>query len=87
MSETDPKALFQQQIPKSFLDLQSRIREAVHACSRENQSPIMEENEFRREFGKLFDDEDELNEAVYCLNLQGLSAFMYVLTYVGTVCY
>lgn len=72
MSETDPKALFQQQIPKSFLTLQSKIHEAVKTCSREKQSPIKDEEEFRVEFRELFDDDDELDEAVYYLNLQGL---------------
>ena len=46
MSETDPKALFQQQIPKSFLDLQGTIRETVADCHMKR-APIMEEEEFR----------------------------------------
>ena len=46
MSETDPKALFQQQIPKSFLNLQDAIRDAV-AEWQMKRAPIMEEEEFR----------------------------------------
>lgn len=72
MKESDPKALFQQLIPTSFRALQDRLREKVRAAAREGlDSPIMEEAEFKREFVGLFEDEEELQEAVYCLNLQG----------------
>ena len=37
----------------------------------EGKSPIMEDVEFHRTFKNLFEDEDELDEAVYFLNLQG----------------
>ncbi len=72
MKESDPKALFQQLIPTSFRALQDRLRERVRAAAREGvDAPIMEETEFKREFVGLFEDEEELQEAVYCLNLQG----------------
>ena len=48
MSENDPKALFQQQIPKSFLDLQDRIREEVAArASTGDSPPIMDDEQFQ----------------------------------------
>ena len=71
MSETDPKALFQQQIPQTFLTLQERLREKVKELKAEDKSPIMENNIFLSTFRDLFEDEDELMEAVYFLNLQG----------------
>ena len=33
--------------------------------------PIMEDTQFHETFKDLFEDEDELDEAVYFLNLQG----------------
>ena len=74
MDENDPKALFQQMIPTTYLELQSRLREKVKALAREGMDDalIMEEAEFKREFLAIFGgDEEELHEAVYCLNLQG----------------
>ena len=47
MAENDPKALFQQQIPKSFLDLQDAIRQAVASCHHQRAVPIMQEEEFK----------------------------------------
>ena len=72
MSETDPKALFQQQIPQTFLTLQERLREKVRELKAEDKSPIMEHSVFVSTFKHLFEDEDELMEAVYFLNLQGM---------------
>ena len=83
MPESDPKALFQQHIPKTFLSLQEQIRVKVSELKAEGKSPIMEDAAFKSTFMHLFDDEDELAEAVYFLNLQGLweggadSAFFY----------
>ena len=71
MSETDPKALFQQRVPKTFLSLQEKIQEKVFQLKKDGKAPIMEEADFRTAFLELFDDEEELNEAVYFLNLQG----------------
>jgi hypothetical protein len=71
MSEADPKALFQQQIPQTFLNLQDKIREKVVKLKSEHMSPILEEPAFLSAFKELFEDEDELAEAVYFLNLQG----------------
>ena len=34
MNESDPKALFQQQVPKSFQTLQKRCREYVEGCQK-----------------------------------------------------
>lgn len=71
MAETDPKALFQQLIPQSFLTLQDKISEKVIELKSDDKSPIMESTAFQCAFKCLFDDEDELKEAVYFLNLQG----------------
>ena len=72
MSESDPKALFQQRIPQTFLSLQEQIRVKVSELKAEGKSPIMEDAGFKSTFRHLFDDEDELGEAVYFLNLQGM---------------
>ena len=72
MKEDDPKALFSQQIPKSFLDLQQDIRKLLVDYNERNQPPIMEEDGFREAFRKNFEDDEEMAEAVYCLNLQGI---------------
>ena len=71
MKEDDPKALFSQQIPKSFLDLQQDIRKLLVDNSERQLPPIMEEEAFREAFRKNFEDDEEMTEAVYCLNLQG----------------
>ncbi len=72
MKDSDPKSLFQQLIPTTFRALQDRLRERVRAAKREGvEAPIMEEAEFKQEFLGMFEDEEELQEAVYCLNLQG----------------
>lgn len=47
MMEDDPKALFQQQIPKSFLDLHVAIRQAVATYHQKGAAPIMVEGEFK----------------------------------------
>ena len=48
MPENDPKALFQQQVPKSFLDLQDRIREEVADRAGTGDSPpIMDAEQFQ----------------------------------------
>ena len=71
MAEDDPKALFSQQIPKSFLDLQQNIRQTLVDLRAKNLPPIMEEEGFREVFRQNFEDDEEMAEAVYCLNLQG----------------
>lgn len=67
LCEDHVTALFQQKIPKTFLDLQDwLIREAKNA-------PVMKHDEFVATFKTCdhFENEDELKEAVYFLNLQG----------------
>lgn len=71
MVETDPKALFQQQIPQTFLSLQKRIGEKVTELKAEGKSPIMEEAAFYAVFKDLFEEKEELAEAVHFLKLQG----------------
>ena len=71
MKENDPKALFSQQIPKSFLDLQQDIRKLLVDNSEKQLPPIMEEEAFREAFKKNFEDDEEMTEAVYYLTLQG----------------
>ena len=71
MEETNAKSLFQQQIPCTFLSLQEKIAEKVAAMKAAGRPPIMEEAEFRATFKDTVEDEEELLEAVYFLNLQG----------------
>lgn len=71
MKENDPKALLNQQIPQSFVNLQESIRKELVTYCDNNQSPIMEEEEFRKTFMKHFINVGEMNEAVRFLSLQG----------------
>jgi len=73
MDESNAKALFQQQIPCTFLELQEKIGEKVAEMKEAGRAPIMEETEFRRTFKDMVEDDEELLEAIYFLNLQGLS--------------
>ena len=70
MKEDDPRALLNQQIPHSFVQLQDAIRDELLTL-RKNQPPIMEEKEFRGKFLKLFNSVSEMEEAVRFLTLQG----------------
>ena len=72
MEETNAKALFQQQIPCTFLALQEKIAEKVAEMKKEERPPIMEEAEFRSTFKGMVEDDEELLEAVFFLNLQGV---------------
>lgn len=74
MSETDPKALFQQMIPQTFLSLQEKLREKLVELKAKKEAPIMEHREFVSAFKTkdLIEDDDELKEAVYFLNMQGI---------------
>ena len=76
MKEDDPKALFSQQIPKSFLDLHQAIRDVLVDLREKNQPPILEEEAFRKVFRQNFEDDEEMAEAIYFLNLQGTSYFL-----------
>ena len=82
MSETDPKALFQQLIPQRFLTMQDRIKEEVEELRAEGKPPIMDDSAFRAAFQYLFDDEDELSEAVFFLNLQGKKSLFRLLMFI-----
>ena len=66
MVETNPHALLQQQIPESF----KKLQDGINKLKRE--MPKMNEKEFHKEFGKFFEDDEELNEAVHYLTLQGM---------------
>lgn len=70
MKESDPRALVNQQIPRSFVELEAGIRKMV-ALRGNNQPPIMEEKEFCDVFSNYFDDVLEMKEAVRFLSLQG----------------
>ena len=72
MKEDDPKALFSQQIPKSFFNLQEDIRKLLVDYKEKQLPPILEEEAFRKEFRKKFEDDEEMTEAVYYLTLQGI---------------
>lgn len=66
LKEKDPHALLNQQIPASFLQLQEEIYHVY------KQHPKMNDKEFHEKFGRIFEgDEEELNEAVHYLTLQG----------------
>ncbi len=65
LKETDPHALLRQQIPASFLQLQEEIYKVYKT------QPKMSDREFYKQFRKIFEDDEELNEAVHYLTLQG----------------
>ena len=47
MAEDDPRALFQEQIPMSFLELQKAIKKEVASRSVTGNPPVMVEEEFK----------------------------------------
>ena len=49
MAEDDPRALFQEQIPMSFLELQKAIKKEVASRSVTGNPPVMVEEEFKYE--------------------------------------
>lgn len=65
LKENDPHALLQQQLPYSFLRLQEEVDKIF------KMEPTMNDIEFRQKFGTIFEDDEELNEAVHYLTLQG----------------
>jgi serine/threonine protein kinase/ankyrin repeat protein/GTPase SAR1 family protein len=67
----DPYALLQQQIPESFLTLQHNVSELVTKFHGLQRAPVLNYNEFKENFLEYFDDEEEMNEAVNYLTLQG----------------
>lgn len=71
MPETDTRALFQQMIPQTFLAMQNRVMEKVKELHTSGQPPIMETEAFQSFLKDLYDDEDELSEAVYFMKLHG----------------
>ena len=89
LDESSPHALLQQQIPKSFLTLQEKVSELVKDLQDKGKPPVLQSTEFKHHFQKLFDDEEELNEAVHYLTLQGniiiiINVFINLL-YIGTL--
>ena len=72
MDETDPKALLQQKVPKVYLVLEERVRENVRELISKGMPPTMEHSVFVTDFVELFDDVEELMEAVHFLKLQGM---------------
>ena len=72
MDENSPYALLAQQIPRCYKELQDKITEKVKECKEKDVPPVLDEKEFREDFEALFDDNDELNEAVNYLTLQGM---------------
>ena len=73
MPESDPKALLQQKIPKSFQDMDDKLSSVVQNLKQDGHDLIMDRKDFVATFMELFGDEDELMEAVYFHKLQGLS--------------
>ena len=72
MDETDPKALLQQKVPKAYLVLEERVRGKVRELTSKGMPPTMEHSVFVNDFVALFDDVEELMEAVNYLKLQGM---------------
>ena len=72
MDETDPKALFQQRIPKSYLDLQCEVLETAKRLNEAKSPPLLYEQDFYDRFCGIIKDIDELEEAVNFLSLQGM---------------
>lgn len=70
LEPNDPYALLQQQVPESFMTLQDKVSEMVKAFNDERH-PVLNHEEFTEQFSSYFDDEEELNEAVNYLTLQG----------------
>ena len=71
MGDDDPRALLNQQIPHSFVQLQDALKEELLTLRMKNKSPIMEEKEFRDKFLKHFNGVSDMEEAVRFLTHQG----------------
>ena len=91
LDESSPHALLQQQIPKCFLTLQEKVSEVVKDLQDKGKPPVLQSTEFKHHFQQLFDDEEELNEAVHYLTLQGnrenvvINNVFITLLYIGTL--
>jgi len=72
MQEDSPKAILQQKVPCAFINLQEQIEEKSREMNHSRIPPVMEEEEFRNAFLRFVEDEEELEEAVFFLNLQGI---------------
>ena len=83
IQEDSPKAILQQKVPCAFINLQEQIEEKSREMNLKRIPPVMEEEDFRNAFLRFVEDEEELAEAVYFLNLQGNILFMHVLTVFG----
>ena len=71
LKEDDPRALFNEQVPVSFIQLQDAIYEQQSAKDR-NLKPYMIKDDFYDEFSKLFKHNvAEMKEAVRFLGYQG----------------
>ena len=72
LSPDSSYALLKQQIPKSFLQLQERVSDLVKGFNEKQRPPYLSHEEFSSNFLSIFDnDEEEMNEAVNYLTLQG----------------
>lgn len=83
--ETDTKALFQQMIPQTFLAMQNRVMEKVKELHTNGQPPIMETEAFQSFLKDLYDDEDELSEAVHFMKLHGRHLMYNVISHLCTI--
>ena len=69
LKESDPKALLNELVPESFIQLQSAIQKKLMDG---NCAPFLKEEEFNAEFKKHFDGNTiEMKEAVRFLGYQG----------------
>ena len=70
LNEDDPRALFNEQIPESFIQLQDSIH--VQQKQGSDSKPILKKEDFFKEFLNIFDDNiAEMKEAVRFLSYQG----------------
>lgn len=72
LAKDSPYGLLNQQIPKSFLSLQEKVSDFVKSCIEIEKPPYLNYEAFKRHFLQLFEDEEELHEAVHYLTLQGI---------------
>ena len=73
LSLSSSYALLNQQIPRNFLQLQERVSDLVKDLNDAQKPPYLSHEEFSSNFLSIFEgDEEEMNEAVNYLTLQGL---------------
>lgn len=80
MEVDSPSALLNQQIPKSYINLDAAIKRKVVDLVKNNKPPFMAQKEFYYCFHTIFDNDEELEEAVRFLSLQGIIIINFMMT-------